>query len=134
MEKHRLKDSTPMTPVMSLIFALDFQLDRILAEGLENRFARHTAMAERVGAWAEKAGMPPLAARGIRSKTVASLQNTHGFEVSALNKFLTQRGMRVANGYGKLKEKNFRIATMGEITMLDVEKLLPAIDEFVASL
>lgn len=134
MEKHRLKDSTPMTPVMSLIYALDFQLDRILAEGLENRFARHAAMAERVQSWAEQADMPPLAPRGIRSKTVSSLVNSRGFEVSALNKFLTQRGMRVANGYGKLKEKNYRIAHMGEIQMSDVEALLPAIEAFVATL
>ncbi len=134
MEKHRLKDSTPMTPVMPLIFALDFQLDRIMAEGLENRFARHAAMAERVQTWAENVGMPPLAPRGIRSKTVSSLANTRGFDVSALNKFLTQRGMRVANGYGKLKDKHFRIATMGEIQMSDVDLLLPAIEEFVRQL
>jgi aspartate aminotransferase-like enzyme len=48
MEKHRNKDSSPATPAMSLIFALELQLDRILAEGLENRFARHSAMAKRV--------------------------------------------------------------------------------------
>jgi aspartate aminotransferase-like enzyme len=131
MEKHRLKDSTPMTPVMPLIYALDFQLDRILAEGLENRFARHAAMAERVQSWAEAVNMPPLAAPEYRSKTVSSLQNTRGFEVSALNKFLTQREMRVANGYGKFKEKHFRIAHMGEIQMADVDTLLPAIEEFV---
>ena len=47
MEKHRIKDSTPMTPAMSLIFALDFQLDRILAEGLDARFARHAAMSKK---------------------------------------------------------------------------------------
>jgi aspartate aminotransferase-like enzyme len=134
MEKHRLKDSTPMTPVMPLIFALDFQLDRIMAEGLENRFARHAAMAERVQSWGEKVNMPPLAPRGIRSKTVSSLANTRGFDVSALNKFLSQRGLRIANGYGKLKDKNFRIATMGEIQMSDVEALLPAIEEFVRQL
>ncbi len=34
MEKHRLKDSTPATPALSLIYALDVQLDRILAEGI----------------------------------------------------------------------------------------------------
>ena len=53
LEKHRLKDSSPATPAMSLIFALDRQLDRILAEGLENRFARHSAMAKRVQEWAD---------------------------------------------------------------------------------
>jgi predicted phosphoserine aminotransferase len=134
MEKHRLKDSTPMTPVMPLVFALDFQLDRILAEGLEARFARHQAMAERVQSWAESVDMPPLAAPGYRSKTVTSLVNSRGIDVSAMNKFLSKRGMRVANGYGKLKDKNFRIATMGEIQMQDVETLLPAIEEFVRAM
>jgi aspartate aminotransferase-like enzyme len=57
--------------------------------------------------------------------------NTHGLDISAMNKFLMQRGMRVANGYGKLKDKNFRIATMGEIQMADVDALLPAIAEYV---
>jgi aspartate aminotransferase-like enzyme len=61
MEKHRLKDSTPMTPVMPLIYALDVQLDRILEEGLENRFARHAAMAKRTQNWASAHGMEPLA-------------------------------------------------------------------------
>jgi aspartate aminotransferase-like enzyme len=134
MEKHRLKDSTPMTPVMPLIYALDFQLDRFEAEGYEKRFARHAAMAQRVQAWGEEAGMPPLAAEGIRSKTVTSLVNTRGMDISAMNKFLVQRGMRVANGYGKLKDKNFRVATMGEIQMSDVDMLLPAIEEFVRQL
>ena len=32
LEKHRLKDSSPATPAMSLIYALDVQLDRVLAE------------------------------------------------------------------------------------------------------
>ncbi|HSV86356.1 MAG TPA: alanine--glyoxylate aminotransferase family protein [Levilinea sp.] len=132
MEKHRIKDSTPMTPAMALIFALDLQLDRIFEEGLEARFARHTAMAERVQSWAEDAGMPPLANKPYRSKTVSSLVNTHGFAVGDLNKFLQARGMRLANGYGKLKEKNFRIAHMGEIRMNDVETLLAAIVEFIA--
>ncbi len=67
MEKHRLKDSTPLTPVMPLIFALDYQLDRIMAEGLENRFARHAAMAQRVESWAEHVGMAPFAVKPYRS-------------------------------------------------------------------
>jgi aspartate aminotransferase-like enzyme len=54
LEKHRNKDSTPMTPAMSLIWALDYQLDRMLAEGMENRFVRHSAMANRSQEWATK--------------------------------------------------------------------------------
>jgi len=132
MEKHRLKDSTPMTPAMALIFALDCQLDRILSEGLDNRFARHQAMADRTQKWAIEQGMEPLAPAGYRSKTVSTIQNSRGMDISALNKFLLERGMRIANGYGDLKDKTFRIAHMGEIQMTDVDKLLVLMEEFLA--
>ncbi len=132
MEKHRLKDSTPMTPVMPLIYALDVGLDRMLAEGLENRFARHAAMAKRTQSWAIEHGMNPMTPEPYRSKTVSTIQNSHGWDVSALNKFLLQRGMRIANGYGIWKDKTIRIAHMGEIQMSDVETLLAAFEEFMA--
>ncbi len=73
MEKHRNKDSTPMTPAMALIYALDVQLDRILAEGLENRFERHSAMAKATQEWALARGMEPLAPKLYRSKTVSTI-------------------------------------------------------------
>ncbi len=131
MDKHRIKDSTPMTPVMPLIYALDVQMDRILAEGLENRFARHAGMSGRVQSWAVEHGMNIMAPEPYRSKTVSAIQNSRGFEVANLNKFLILRGMRIANGYGIWKEKTFRIATMGENQPADVEDLLLAIEEFL---
>jgi predicted phosphoserine aminotransferase len=134
MEKHRLKDSTPMTPAMALIYALDVQLDRILAEGLDNRFARHAAMAQRTQTWAIERGMEPLAPEPYRSKTVSTNQNSRGMDISALNKFLLTKGMRIANGYGDLKDKTYRIAHMGEIQMTDVETLLGLMDEFLAKM
>jgi predicted phosphoserine aminotransferase len=131
MEKHRLKDSTPATPAMSLIFALDTQLDRILAEGLEARFARHSAMAKRVQTWAVKRGLPLFASEGYRSQTVTTIVNQANLDISALNKYLLQQGMRISNGYGMLKGKTFRIAHMGEIQMADVDALLQAMDQFI---
>jgi aspartate aminotransferase-like enzyme len=131
MEKHRQKDSTPATPAMSLIYALDVQLDRILQEGLENRFARHTAMAERVQSWALDRGLDLFACPGYRSQTVTTVVNNSGLDIAALNSFLLERGMRIANGYGKLKGKTFRIAHMGETQMADIETLLVALDEFI---
>jgi aspartate aminotransferase-like enzyme len=131
MEKHRLKDSTPMTPAMALIYALDLQLDRIFAEGLDNRFARHAAMAKRVQDWGAKHGMEPVAKPEYRSKTVVTMRNSLNWDISALNKFLLTKGMRIANGYGKLKDISYRVATMGETTMKDVDVLLAAMDEYI---
>ena len=131
LEKHRTKDSTPMTPAMSLIFALDYQLDRILAEGLENRFARHSAMAQRSTQWAEAKGWPLLAPEGFRSQTLTVVTNPPEFDCADFNKFLAQRNLRLANGYGDLKGKTFRIAHMGEIQMADLENLLAGFDEYL---
>ncbi len=131
LEKHRLKDSTPATPAVSLVYALDFQLDRILAEGLENRFARHAAMAQRVQSWALERGFSLFAAEGYRSKTVTTIRNDRGLDVGELNRWLLQRDMRIANGYGPLKGKTFRIAHMGELQMADIEALLAALDEYL---
>ena len=131
LEKHRIKNSTPMTPSMSLIWALDVQLDKILAEGLENRFARHQAMAERVQTWAVEHGMEPLAPQGYRSKTVSTIKNLRGVDIAALNEFLLTKGMRLSNGYGDLKNKTFRIAHMGETKMHHVDELLEAFETFL---
>lgn len=131
MEKHRINNSTPATPATSLINALDYQLDRILDEGIEARFTRHAAMAERVQTWALASGFDLLAPDGYRSKTVTTIANTRGIDFAALNAFLLERDMRLANGYGALKGKTFRIAHMGELTMDDIETLLAALDDFL---
>ncbi len=134
LEKHRAKDSTPMTPAMSLIWALDVQLDRILAEGLDKRFARHAAMAKRTQDWSISQGMEPLAPAGYRSKTVSTINNTRNMDIAALNEFLKPKGMRIANGYGDLKGKTFRIAHMGEVSLADVDKLLGFMEEYLKTL
>ncbi len=130
LEKHRLKDSTPATPAVSLIYALDKQFERIFAEGIEARFARHSAMAKRVHEWAESQGMSIYAPQGYRSQTVTTIRNDLGWDIGDLNAFLMGRGMRLANGYGTLKNKTFRIAHMGETQMADIETLLGAMEEF----
>ncbi len=134
MEKHRLKDSTPATPALALIYALDYQLDRILSEGLEARFARHSAMARRVQSWAEQRGLELFAPPDYRSQTVTTVRTPPNLDITELNRYLLQKGMRIANGYGALKGKTFRIAHMGEIQMADVEELLAAMDAYLDEL
>jgi predicted phosphoserine aminotransferase len=131
LEKHRTKDSTPATPAIALIYALAAQLDRILAEGLEARFARHAKMAKRIQDWALERGFGLYAAEGYRSHTVTTVENTHNIDIAALNAHLLKQDMRIANGYGALKNKTFRIAHMGELQMSDIETLLRAIDTFM---
>jgi len=131
LEKYLLRDQTPATPAISLLFALDKQLDDILTEGLENRFQRHLAMRDRVISWAHQYAFGLLAPDGYRSPTVTCLSNDPNIDVAQLNGALRSQGMIISNGYGSLKEKTFRIAHMGDTTMADLDQLLSAIDNIL---
>jgi aspartate aminotransferase-like enzyme len=113
------------------MYALDRQLDDMLAEGMHNRFARHLAMRDRTIAWAQEHDFSPFADQGYESPTVTCLNNDRGLDIGALNQFLRSENMIISNGYGPLKGKNFRIAHMGDTQMHDLEQLLAAIAGFL---
>jgi len=120
----------PSTPSLSHMFALDYQLDKILKEGLENRFARHAQMADYVRAWA-KDKFALFAQEEFASNTVTCIKNTREISVGDLNKALGERGFMISNGYGKLKDKTFRIAHMAEATLSEIKELLSIINEIL---
>lgn len=120
----------PSTPSLSHMFALDYQLDRIMAEGLEPRFARHLEMAEYVRAWARQ-NFAIFADERYLSNTLTTITNTQGIDVAALNKELGARGYQISNGYGKMKDKTFRIAHMADCTLEEIQDLLANIDNIL---
>ncbi len=121
------------TPSLSHMFAMNYQLDRILAEGLEQRYARHKEMALYTRAWAkERFALYPEEKHA--SVTLTTITNTKGFPVGTLNGELGKLGMQISNGYGDLKEKTFRIAHMGELTLGDVKEVTAAIDRILPTL
>jgi aspartate aminotransferase-like enzyme len=130
MDKSYEKSQTPATPAISLIQALNVQMDRILAEGLENRWQRHIQMAEYTRAWARQ-HFRVYGDQHYLSNTVTNVENTRGIRVSDLNKELGQRGAVISNGYGELKEKCFRIAHMGDLTLGDMQWLTAQIDDIL---
>lgn len=120
----------PSTPSLPHMFALNYQLDKILEEGLENRFARHEEMAKYVRAWAKK-HFELFPQEEYASNTLTNIKNTRGISVAELNKRLAMRGYMISNGYGKLKEQTFRIAHMGEITLPQIKELLANIEDIL---
>ena len=121
------------TPSLSHMFALHYQLDRILAEGLEKRYARHKEMAEFTRAWA-KEHFALFPEEQYASQTLTTITNTRNISVKALNDGLGKLGMQISNGYGDLKEKTFRIAHMGELTMADMKEVTSAIEKILPTL
>jgi predicted phosphoserine aminotransferase len=133
LAKSMAKYQTPATTPISLLYALDRQLDDMMVEGMENRFQRHLAMRDMTIEWARSHNLSLYAAPGYESPTVTCVNNDRGDDIGALNSHLRERGMIVSNGYGKLKGQNFRIAHMGDLTPADMEELFAAMDEFFAN-
>lgn len=130
MDKRYEKHQTPATPAISLIQALNKQMDDIFAEGLENRWARHIEMAEIVRDWARR-NFALYGDERYLSNTVTNVANTRGISVAGLNEELAKRGAMISNGYGDLKEKCFRIAHMGDLQVTDIKWLLAQIDDIL---
>jgi predicted phosphoserine aminotransferase len=131
LEKFAVKNNTPSTPAISLLYALDKQLDDMMAEGLEARFARHTRLADMTRAWASEVfGL--FAEEGYASDTVTTVANTRGVDVAALNRHLATVGMNISDGYGELKGKTFRIAHMADMTEADMNALFTEINAYLA--
>ncbi|WP_160677023.1 alanine--glyoxylate aminotransferase family protein [Clostridium sp. C8-1-8] len=121
----------PSTPSISHMFALDYELNYIVnEEGIENRFERHIEMANIVRAWAKKY-FDIFPEEGYWSNTVTNITNTRSIDISALNKELGARGFQISNGYGKLKDKTFRIAHMADCTVDEINELLTNINDIL---
>jgi aspartate aminotransferase-like enzyme len=121
----------PSTPSLSHMFAMDYQLDRILEEGLENRFARHLEMADYVRNWAKQYFEMFVKEEKYYSNTVTAIKNTRQINVSDLNKKLGERGYMISNGYGDLKDVTFRISHMADYTLDEVRDLIKNINEIL---
>jgi aspartate aminotransferase-like enzyme len=133
---------TPSTPCIPLYFALARQLEDIGAGALEGgtvsgaqgwqaRFERHRRMQQRTAAWAAEQGLRFLPAEPLRSLTVSCLE-AGGLDVPALLAELKRRGHQPGNGYGKLKDKTFRIGHMGDHLESDLAELLGHLSEAIA--
>ena len=130
MDKRYEKHQTPATPAISLIQALNKQMDDIMAEGLENHWKRHQEMATFVQDWARRYFALYSDERYL-SPTVTNIENTRGISVADLNKELGKQGATISNGYGDLKEKCFRIAHMGDLTVYDLKWLTGQIEDIL---
>jgi aspartate aminotransferase-like enzyme len=125
-------DQTPFTPSISLMYAAAAQMEAILEEGIENRWARHQAMADRTHAWIgamadDGLGVGVLAPEGYRSPTVTCLTLPEGLAGPDVCAALRASGYAVAPGYGKAKDAMIRIGHMGDHTLDELNALLDAL-------
>jgi len=133
-QKNAEQSMTPSTPSIGHIFALSSKLDEFMAEGLEQRYARHRQTNQMVHDWAAKHGFTLFPERGFESLTLTCVNNGarpggRSVDVAKLQKLVKDRGFLIDGGYGKIKGTTFRISNMGDETQTSMTPLIAALDE-----
>jgi aspartate aminotransferase-like enzyme len=133
-DAYAAKGQTPNTPSLPLLYAAEVQLQAIAQEGMPQRWARHTAMAERTYQWVAAVrarhgdAFGVLARDGHRSPTVTSVTLPGSLPASTLLRAVKERGFTIGSGYGQNKETTVRIGHMGDHTLVGLERCLAACD------
>jgi aspartate aminotransferase-like enzyme len=116
------KQDTPYTPAVPLFLAFREALLLLKEEGLENRIARTTRLAEAARSAADALGLELFPNRRFASNTVTAMKYPSGIEDAAFRKVLREtHRTTVAGGQGMLKGKIFRIGHMGICSFEDLE-------------
>lgn len=127
------KGQTPYTPAVGLWFGLREALRLIHAEGLENVYRRHRAMARAFRAGVRALGLELLALEACASPVVTAVKVPEGVDASRLSKTLREvHHVIVAGGQGALQGKIFRVAHMGAARSEQLFTALEAIEEALA--
>lgn len=131
------KSQSPTTPAISLLYALDRQLQDIELETLDRRFARHRAMADRCAAWVERAetdhlGVSLLARAGHRSPSVTCILTTE--RTSSILLRMREQRFELGGGQAELKHNSFRIGHMGDHTVAGLEGMLEVLERVLRTL
>jgi predicted phosphoserine aminotransferase len=132
LKKYHERGMQPATPVIPIYYQLQNQLHKIVdEEGIENRWFRHTQMADHTRHWVKDKELSLFADEAVASNTVTCI-NSEGINVAKLKEDLRKKGYFFSTGYGRFKETNFRIAHMGDRTLEEVKTYLATIDELTA--
>jgi len=132
-QKNAEKNMTPSTPSIPHINGLSSQLDAFFEEGLENRFTRHSRLAQMTRDWAIARDFTLFPQTGYESETLTCINNGardggRTVDVAKLQSLMREEGFLIDGGYGKIKGQAFRLSNMGDETGETMSTLYAAMD------
>jgi aspartate aminotransferase-like enzyme len=127
--------STPWTPAVSVLYAVQEGIRMLEEEGLEQVYQRHRRLADAASAGLAELGFKLFAAQGYRSATVTSALPMPGLDVAAYRKLLRQKyGVVIAGGQGKMTGRMLRVGHLGAVTEGDLVQVLWAMERALEEL
>jgi aspartate aminotransferase-like enzyme len=128
------KNSSPFTPPVNLIFALQASLQMMKEEGLENIFARHIRLTNATRAAVKALGLPLFAADDCASYAITAVAPT-GVDAEAIRSTMRKQfDIALAGGQDHLKGKIFRIGHLGFVGDRDILSAISALEATLISL
>ncbi len=139
LQKNAEKNMTPSTPSIPHINALSSQLDVFFREGLENRYTRHSRLAQMTRDWAIGHDFTFFPQAGYESDTLTCINNDarsggRTVDVPQLQRLAKEEGVLIDGGYGKIKGQTFRLSNMGDETEETMNTLYATLDRALAKL
>jgi aspartate aminotransferase-like enzyme len=126
---------TPVTPAIPQIAGLNTALKMIEKRGGKKWYSDlYKERNLRIRRGVEKLGLSTFPKRGYESPTVNCINAPEGIDGSVIYEKMREKGLELAQGYGLLKKKTFRIGNMGYIEMSDIDLMLKALSEVLSSL
>jgi aspartate aminotransferase-like enzyme len=123
-KKNGDKRTTPFTPAVGVVHALQEALRLMHGETPEGVFARHRAIGCQVREGITALGLELFADPAVASDTVTAVRIPVDVDASALLKDLRGRRIVVGSGQDWLKGSIFRIGHMGWVHHSDIENVL----------
>lgn len=114
------------THAVSLLRALEVSLERIAAEGLDERFGRHRRVAASLREGMAELGLSPLTDAALLAPTLSVLRVPEGADDAALRAGMQERGVIVAPCIGAWAGTGVRIAHMGSVGEREVARTVEA--------
>ncbi|PFG29626.1 pyridoxal-phosphate-dependent aminotransferase family protein [Paramicrobacterium agarici] len=123
------------TAPVAMIASLEAALDRILGEGLENVWARHSAAAAALRSGLQERGFELFAAEGARLPSLTTVCVPDGVDSAAVRGYLLEKySMEIGAGVGKYADTVWRIGLMGpNATVGTAEYILMALQDAVTA-
>jgi aspartate aminotransferase-like enzyme len=130
------KNSTPFTPAVSLIFALQEALKMLKEEGIDKRIKRHVDCSKAMREGLKSFGLKLFPKdEKFASNTVTASWGPQAVPVADVIKtLLDDTGIVIAGGMGETKGKIFRVGTMGVCTQKEVKLTLDGIKTVISKL
>ena len=127
--------TTPWTPNVSLIVALERALEIMHEEGLENIISRHKRLRDTLRQGLRDLGLKLLTEDASASCAITAIWPPEGVNVPDLRKAFKQDwNITVANGQRHLKDKLFRMGHLGFVCDRDILTGLAALREVLVKL